>query len=210
MSMITGKARYNWGYERLMNTTLSFQKILAEKSIFYIKNRIGDRQSAMRHLSNAFLQLASRELFMEKNIKKQKEYSFIGAKLRILSRENFNGAILSTIELFDILISNNKDFVTFIKNHLDRIIPNDFDEKHQKYVTLTNSKIQKFVLRTTLVAIVGNFKELKRRCETYDKECKETKYYGNKFFLALVNNDKEKMKKIIEDMMNPEVARNIL
>lgn len=40
--------------------------------------------------------------------------------------------------MFEMLMSNNLDFITFFKNNTDMIMPDDYDSKKNKYSYLKN------------------------------------------------------------------------
>ena len=43
-----------------------------------------------------------------------------------------------TSQMFEMLMSNNLDFITFFKNNIDMIMPDDYDSKKNKYSYLKN------------------------------------------------------------------------
>ena len=67
MSLVAGKLKYQRGLERLEKTNISKEEI--EEPLNYIQNKKGDQFSCMEILSRGFLQLSSKNLLIEKNIK---------------------------------------------------------------------------------------------------------------------------------------------
>ena len=111
------------------------------------------------------------------------------------------------MNLFCILMSNNKDFLDFILRNLD-IIGHE-KEKYKK------SEADFYLMRTILLAIKGNWEEVIARADFYSANpSKETgfKYFPLEFgFLrALAEKNVEKMKENINAMLEPKVARQMM
>ena len=111
------------------------------------------------------------------------------------------------MHLFCILMSNNKDFLDFILRNFD-IIGHE-KEKYKK------SEADFYLMRTILLAIRGNWKEVIARADFYSANpSKETdfKYFPLEFgFLkALAEKNIEKMKENINAMLEPKVARQMM
>lgn len=114
--------------------------------------------------------------------------------------------------MFEMLMSNNTDFITFFKNNIDMIMPDDYDSKKNKYGYLKNDYGTFFLIRVILHAIRGDFEEVKKRCDAYLKNPLKDSYYKYgelhyEFLGALADKDIDGMKKAINGMMEQKVAR---
>ena len=115
-------------------------------------------------------------------------------------------------QMFEMFMSNNPDFITFFKNNIDMIMPDDYDSEKNKYGYLKNDYGTFFLIRVILHAIRGDFEEVKKRCVAYlEKPLKDSYYkYGElhyEFLGALADKDIDGMKKAINGMMEQKVAR---
>ena len=210
MSLVAGKLKYQRGLERLEKTNISKEEI--EEPLNYIQNKKGDQFSCMESLSRGFLQLSSKNLLIEKNIKEHRLNCYIGGKLRILSTSRSSMLVTHPTQMFEMFMSNNPDFITFFKNNIDMIMPDDYDSEKNKYGYLKNDYGSFFLIRVILHAIRGDFEEVKKRCDAYlEKPLKDSYYkYGElhyEFLSALADKDIEGMKKAIDGMMEQKVAR---
>ena len=210
MSLVAGKLKYQRGLERLEKTNISKEE--SEEPLNYIQNKKGDQFSCMKSLSRGFLQLSSKNLLIEKNIKEHRLNCYIGGKLRILSTSRSSMLATHPTQMFEMFMSNNPDFITFFKNNIDMIMPDDYDSKKNKYGYLKNDYGTFFLIRVILHAIRGDFEEVKKRCDAYlEKPLKDSYYkYGElhyEFLSALADKDIEGMKKAIDGMMEQKVAR---
>ena len=210
MSLVAGKLKYQRGLERLEKTNISKEEI--EEPLNYIQNKKGDQFSCMESLSRGFLQLSSKNLLIEKNIEKHRLNCYIGGKLRILSTSRSSMLATHPTQMFEIFMSNNPDFITFFKNNIDMIMPDDYDSEKNKYGYLKNDYGTFFLIRVILHAIRGDFEEVKKRCAAYLKNpLKDSHYkYGElhyEFLSALADKNIDEMKKVIDGMMEQKVAR---
>ena len=115
-------------------------------------------------------------------------------------------------QMFEMFMSNNPDFITFFKNNIDMIMPDDYDSEKNKYGYLKNDYGTFFLIRVILHAIRGDFEEVKKRCTAYLKNPLKDSYYKYgelhyKFLGALADKDIDGMKKAINGMMEQKVAR---
>jgi len=210
MSLVAGKLKYQRGLERLEKTNISKEEI--EEPLNYIQNKKGDQFSCMESLSRGFLQLSSKNLLIEKNIKEHRLNCYIGGKLRILSTSRSSMLVTHPTQMFEMFMSNNPDFITFFKNNIDMIMPDDYDSEKNKYGYLKNDYGSFFLIRVILHVIRGDFEEVKKRCTAYlEKPLKDSYYkYGElhyEFLSALADKDIDGMKKAIDGMMEQKVAR---
>lgn len=171
----------------------------------------------MRNIGFSYLQLSSKKLFVEKDIKTCRYYCYIIAKLEFLSKPLDEKVFLDNSDLFYMLMSNNPDFIVFLKNNIEEIQPNDYDSEKDIYKNLTNTYGDFFITRTTLLAMIGDFEEVEKRCSVYlekSKNFRDSYYryhvYGMEFLKALALKDIEKMKEIIDMMMIPKIAKALV
>ena len=166
----------------------------------------------MQTLSNYYNKFSSINLLIEKNIEKHRLNCHIGGKLRILSTSRSSMLVTSPTQMFEMFMSNNPDFITFFKNNIDMIMPDDYDSEKNKYGYLKNDYGLFFLIRVILHAIRGDFEEVKKRCSAYlEKPLKDSYYkYGElhyEFLSALADKNIDGMKKAIDGMMEQKVAR---
>jgi hypothetical protein len=214
MSIVAGKIKYERGFDRI-SKTVGVDKEEEKQRLHYIENKIGDQMACMFNLSMSYEQLSSKNLLIEKDIKSHRYNIYISAKLALLSckvRERFLGGVAG---LFSVLESNNQDFIKFIMNNIEIIAPDDWDIEKGKYTTLTNSKGYRFFAITTILALKGDFEEVKKRCKMYlENPLKSSEYkyreYECEFLKGLAEKNIEEMKKAVDKMMNPKVAKKML
>ena len=210
MSLVAGKLKYQRGLERLEKTNISKEEI--EKPLNYITSRTGDQFSCMYFLYSDYSRLSSKNLLIEKNIEGHRLNCYIGGKLQILGCDKDNRLFTQTSQMFEMFMSNNPDFITFFKNNIDMIMPDDYDSEKNKYGYLKNDYGTFFLIRVILHAIRGDFEEVKKRCTAYlEKPLKDSYYkYGElhyEFLSALADKNIDGMKKAIDGMMEQKVAR---
>ena len=209
-NILVGKTRYESGYTGLTHQYLDVERI--QDTLYYIINRKGNQFGAMRNLSSAYMGVSSRNLLIEKDIKNHRLNCYIVGKLRILSTSRSSMLVTSPTQMFEMFMSNNPDFITFFKNNIEMIMPDDYDSEKNKYGYLKNDYGSFFLIRVILHAIRGDFEEVKKRCSAYlEKPLKDSYYkYGElhyEFLGALADKDIDGMKKAINGMMEQKVAR---
>ena len=166
----------------------------------------------MQTLSNYYNKFSSINLLIEKNIEKHRLNCHIGGKLRILSTSRSSMLVTSPTQMFEMFMSNNPDFITFFKNNIDMIMPDDYNSEKNKYGYLKNDYGLFFLIRVILHAIRGDFEEVKKRCDAYLKNPLKDSYYKYgelhyEFLSALADKNIDGMKKAIDGMMEQKVAR---
>ena len=209
-NILAGEKRYEKGYTGLTHQYLDMERI--QDTLYYIINRKGNQFGAMRNLSSAYMGVSSRNLLIEKDIKNHRLNCYIVGKLRILSTSRSSMLATHPTQMFEMFMSNNPDFITFFKNNMDMIMPDDYDSEKNKYGYLKNDYGTFFLIRVILHAIRGDFEEVKKRCTAYlEKPLKDSYYkYGElhyEFLGALADKDIDGMKKAINGMMEQKVAR---
>ena len=211
MSVVASKNKYEKGIS-LISSFLEKEESFDKDELEYIENKKGDQFACMWTLSNDYNKFSSIDLVIEKNIKKHRLNCHIGGKLLILGCSRSNRLFTQASQMFEMLMSNNPDFITFFKNNIDMIMPDDYDSKKNKYGYLKNDYGTFFLIRVILHAIRGDFEEVKKRCTAYlEKPLKDSYYkYGElhyEFLSALADKNIDEMKKAMDGMMEQKVAR---
>ena len=211
MSVVASKNKYEKGIN-LISSFLRKEEDFDKDELKYIENKKGDQFACMWTLSNDYNKFSSIDLVIEKNIKKYRLNCYIGGKLLILGCSRSNRLFTQASQMFEMLMSNNTDFITFFKNNIDMIMPDDYDSEKNKYGYLKNDYGTFFLIRVILHAIRGDFEEVKKRCAAYlEKPLKDSYYkYGElhyEFLGALADKNIDGMKKAIDGMMEQKVAR---
>ena len=211
MSVVASKNKYEKGIN-LISSFLRKEEDFDKDELKYIENKKGDQFACMWTLSNDYNKFSSIDLVIEKNIKKHRLNCYIGGKLLILGCSRSNRLFTQASQMFEMLMSNNPDFITFFKNNIDMIMPDDYDSKKNKYGYLKNDYGTFFLIRVILHAIRGDFEEVKKRCDAYLKNPLKDSYYKYgelhyEFLGALADKDIDGMKKAINGMMEQKVAR---
>lgn len=209
-NILAGEKKYEKGYIKVSHEYLD--KEAEKRRLEYISNKKGDQFGCMWTLSSDYCGISSKNLLIEKNIKKHKLNCHIGGKLLILGCSRSNRLFTQASQMFEMFMSNNPDFITFFKNNIDMIMPDDYDSEKNKYGYLKNDYGTFFLIRVILHAIRGDFEEVKKRCATYlEKPLKDSYYkYGElhyEFLSALADKNIDEMKKAIDGMMEQKVAR---
>ena len=210
MSIVASKNKYEKGYIKVSHEYLDEES--EKRRIEYILNKTGDQFGCMWTFSSDYRGISSKNLLIEKNIKEHRLNCYIGGKLQILGCDRDSRLFTQTSQMFEMLMSNNPDFITFFKNNIDMIMPDDYDSKKNKYGYLKNDYGTFFLIRVILHAIRGDFEEVKKRCAAYlEKTLKDSYYkYGElhyEFLKALADKNIDGMKKAINGMMEQKVAR---
>ena len=210
-NVLAGEKKYEKGIS-LISSFLRKEEDFDKDELKYIENKKGDQFACMWTLSNYYNKFSSIDLVIEKNIKKHRLNCHIGGKLLILGCSRSNRLFTQASQMFEMFMSNNPDFITFFKNNIDMIMPNDYDSEKNKYGYLKNDYGTFFLIRVILHAIRGDFEEVKKRCTAYlEKPLKDSYYkYGElhyEFLSALADKDIDGMKKAIYGMMEQKVAR---
>ena len=210
-NILAGEKKYEKGIS-LISSFLRKEEDFDKDELKYIENKKGDQFACMWTLSNDYNKFSSIDLVIEKNIKKHRLNCHIGGKLLILGCSRSNRLFTQASQMFEMFMSNNPDFITFFKNNIDMIMPDDYDSEKNKYGYLKNDYGTFFLIRVILHAIRGDFEEVKKRCTAYlEKPLKDSYYkYGElhyEFLSALADKDIDGMKKAIDGMMEQKVAR---
>ena len=209
-NILAGEKKYEKGYIKVSHEYLD--KEAEKRRLEYISNKKGDQFGCMWTLSSDYCGISSKNLLIEKNIKEHRLNCYIGGKLQILGCDRDSRLFTQTSQMFEMFMSNNPDFITFFKNNIDMIMPDDYDSEKNKYGYLKNDYGTFFLIRVILHAIRGDFEEVKKRCDAYLKNPLKDSYYKYgelhyEFLGALADKDIDGMKKAIDGMMEQKVAR---
>ena len=210
MSVVASENKYKKGIERVKIVEMTKKEI--EENLEFIENKKGNILAGIRFFAMDYFMLSSKNLLIEKNIVEHRKNCFIGGKLKILGNDIKSRLFSQVSRMFEMFMSNNPDFITFFKNNMDMIMPDDYDSEKNKYGYLKNDYGSFFLIRVILHAIRGDFEEVKKRCSAYlEKPLKDSYYkYGElhyEFLSALADKDIDGMKKAIDGMMEQKVAR---
>lgn len=210
-NILVGEKKYEKGIS-LISSFLGKEENFDKDELEYIENKKGNQFSCMYFLYSDYSRLSSVNLLIEKNIEEHRLNCYIAGKLRILSTGRSSMLVTHPTQMFEMFMSNNPDFITFFKNNIDMIMPDDYDSKKNKYGYLKNDYGTFFLIRVILHAIRGDFEEIKKRCNAYLKNPLKDSYYKYgelhyEFLGALADKDIDGMKKAINGMMEQKVAR---
>ena len=204
--MLVSKKKFN---ERLEHLLESMESLIDDESdnLKRIEEKRGDCLYCIKELGEIYETTASKALLVDKDIESFRKNIYVYSKLKLMSRDTRAYLAWKKMNLFCILMSNNKDFLDFILRTFD-IIGHE-KEKYKK------SEADFYLMRTILLAIRGNWKEVIARADFYSANpSKETdfKYFPLEFgFLkALAEKNIEKMKENINVMLEPKVARQMM
>ena len=130
-NILAGEKKYEKGIS-LISSFLGIEENFDKDKLEYIENKKGDQFSCMWTLSNYYNKFSSIDLVIEKNIKKHRLNCYIGGKLLILGCSRSNRLFTQASQMFEMFMSNNPDFITFFKNNIDMIIPDDYDSEKKQ------------------------------------------------------------------------------
>ena len=204
--MLVSKKKFNEKLEHLIKR-VDLYKEVENDYLKRIEEKNGDCQYCMRSLGRIYITVASKEIVVDKDIESFRKNIYVYSKLNLMGTDTRAYLAWKKMNLFCILMSNNKDFLDFILRNLDII-----GHKKEKY---KKSEADFYLMRTILLAIKGNWEEVIARADFYSANpSKETgfKYFPLEFgFLrALAEKNVEKMKENINAMLEPKVARQMM
>ena len=204
--MLVSKKKFNEKLEHLIKR-VDLYKEVENDYLKRIEEKNGDCQYCMRSLGRIYITVASKKLVVDKDIESFRKNIYVYSKLNLIGTDTRAYLAWKKMNLFCILMSNNKDFLDFILRNFD-IIGHE-KEKYKK------SEADFYLMRTILLAIRGNWEEVIARADFYlANPSKETgfKYFPLEFgFLkALAEKNIEKMKENINAMLEPKVARQMM
>jgi len=204
--MLVSKKKFNEKLEHLIKR-VDLYKEVENDYLKRIEEKNGDCQYCMRSLGRIYITVASKEIVVDKDIESFRKNIYVYSKLNLMGTDTRAYLAWKKMNLFYILMSNNKDFLDFILRTFD-IIGHE-KEKYKK------SEADFYLMRTILLALKGDWEEVIKRADFYlANPSKETgfKYFSLEFgFLkALAEKNIEKMKENINAMLEPKVARQMM
>ena len=204
--MLVSKKKFNEKLEHLIKR-VDLYKEVENDYLKRIEEKNGDCQYCMRSLGRIYITVASKELVVDKDIESFRKNIYVYSKLNLMGTDTRAYLAWKKMNLFCVLMSNNKDFLDFILRTFD-IIGHE-KEKYKK------SEADFYLMRTILLALKGDWEEVIKRADFYTANpSKETdfKYFPLEFgFLkALAEKNIEKMKENINAMLEPKVARQMM
>ena len=213
MNILIDEQKFKENYQILSDYKFDFE--MEKRCIDYIKNKKGNQLSCMRTLSSEYKVLASKNLLIENNLNSFRLNCHISEKLKILGTSKESKLYKSSYSLFGLIMSNNKEWISFLKNNLNYIASNDFNSKENTYIKSKYLHRNSFLSKTTILALLGDFEEVEKRNKKYLEEPLTKSYYAYTkydfmFFEALVNKNTEKMKRAIHKLLEPKIAKKIL
>ncbi|WP_455515123.1 Imm49 family immunity protein [Pseudostreptobacillus sp.] len=181
-----------------------------KESLEYVLKKLGDPLICISFIGKIYLYGASKNLLFEKDLEKFKQDMYIYGKLCIMSRDSrrllSGGGI---IEFCEMLMSNNKEIIDFLIRNFDIVA---YESKKDEYI---KSESDRFLARTILLALKGDWEDVIRRSDIYLNNPSKSSYHKYiylefEFLKALALKDSIKMKESIEKMLEKKVAKKML
>ena len=193
----------------LINSNIRVFLDNTERWLKYIKEKQGDPLICMKFIGGIYLYSASKNLLFEKDLEKFKQDMYIYGKLWIMGSDSRGILRGNVIDLSEILISNNKEIIDFFIRNFDLVA---YERKKDEYI---KSESDKFLARTILLALKGEWEDVIRRSDIYLNNPSKSSYHKYiylefEFLKALALKDRLKMKESIEKMLEKKVAKKML
>ena len=180
-----------------------------KESLEYVLKKLGDPLICMKFIGDKYLYGASKNLLFEKDLEKFKQDMYIYGKLWIMGSDSRGILRGNVIYLSEILMSNNKEIIDFFTRNFDLVA---YERKKDEYI---KSESDKFLARTILLALKGDWEDVIRRSDIYLNNPSKSSYHKYiylefEFLKALALKDSIKMKETIEKMLEKKVAKKML
>ena len=193
----------------LINSNIRVFLDNTERWLKYIKEKQGDPLICMEFIGDIYLYGASKNLLFEKDLEKFKQDMYIYGKLWIMGSDSRGILRGNVIDLSEILMSNNKEIIDFFIRNFDLVA---YERKKDEYI---KSESDKFLARTILLALKGEWEAVIRRSDIYLNNPSKSSYHKYiylefEFLKALALKDRLKMKESIEKMLEKKVAKKML
>ena len=193
----------------LINSNIRVFLDNTERWLKYIKEKQGDPLICMKFIGKIYLYGASKNLLFEKDLEKFKQDMYIYGKLWIMSSDSRGILRGNVIDLSEILMSNNKEIIDFFIRNFDLVA---YERKKDEYI---KSESDKFLARTILLALKGEWEDVIKRADIYLNNPSKSSYHKYiylefEFLKALALKDSIKMKETIEKMLEKKVAKKML
>ena len=180
-----------------------------KESLEYVLKKLGDPLICMKFIGDKYLYSASKNLLFEKDLEKFKQDMYIYGKLWIMGSDSRGILRGNVIDLSEILMSNNKEIIDFFIRNFDLVA---YESKKDEYI---KSESDRFLARTILLALKGDWEDVIRRSDIYLNNPSKSSYHKYiylefEFLKALALKDRLKMKETIEKMLEKKVAKKML
>lgn len=180
-----------------------------KESLEYVLKKLGNPLICMKFIGDKYLYSASKNLLFEKDLEKFKQDMYIYGKLWIMGSDSRGILRGNVIDLSEILMSNNKEIIDFFIRNFDLVA---YERKKDEYI---KSESDKFLARTILLALKGEWEAVIRRSDIYLNNPSKSSYHKYiylefEFLKALALKDSIKMKETIEKMLEKKVAKKML
>ena len=180
-----------------------------KESLEYVLKKLGDPLICMKFIGDKYLYGASKNLLFEKDLEKFKQDMYIYGKLWIMGSDSRGILRGNVIDLSEILMSNNKEIIDFFIRNFDLVA---YERKKDEYI---KSESDKFLARTILLALKGDWEDVIKRADIYLNNPSKSSYHKYiylefEFLKALALKDRLKMKESIEKMLEKKVAKKML
>ena len=193
----------------LINSNIRVFLDNTERWLKYIKEKQGNPLICMKFIGDKYLYGASKNLLFEKDLEKFKQDMYIYGKLWIMGSDSRGILRGNVIYLSEILMSNNKEIIDFFIRNFDLVA---YERKKDEYI---KSESDKFLARTILLALKGDWEDVIKRADIYLNNPSKSSYHKYiylefEFLKALALKDRLKMKESIEKMLEKKVAKKML
>lgn len=193
----------------LINSNIRVFLDNTERWLKYIKEKQGNPLICMKFIGDIYLYGASKNLLFEKDLEKFKQDMYIYGKLWIMGSDSRGILRGNVIYLSEILMSNNKEIIDFFIRNFDLVA---YERKKDEYI---KSESDKFLARTILLALKGEWEAVIKRSDIYLNNPSKSSYHKYiylefEFLKALALKDRLKMKESIEKMLEKKVAKKML
>ena len=180
-----------------------------KESLEYVLKKLGNPLICMKFIGDIYLYSASKNLLFEKDLEKFKQDMYIYGKLWIMGSDSRGILRGNVIYLSEILMSNNKEIIDFFIRNFDLVA---YERKKDEYI---KSESDKFLARTVLLALKGDWEDVIKRADIYLNNPSKSSYHKYiylefEFLKALALKDSIKMKETIEKMLEKKVAKKML
>ena len=180
-----------------------------KESLEYVLKKLGNPLICMKFIGDKYLYGASKNLLFEKDLEKFKQDMYIYGKLWIMGSDSRGILRGNVIDLSEILMSNNKEIIDFFIRNFDLVA---YERKKDEYI---KSESDKFLARTILLALKGEWEDVIKRADIYLNNPSKYSYHKYiylefEFLKALALKDSIKMKETIEKMLEKKVAKKML
>ena len=183
----------------------------ADRAIELLNSNLGSREGC---LSNVLMHAEAQCLmawFKRKDLKEHKQWAYVAAKTQRMIFQIEPWRWFPAFKHLYALLYDNESIVSWYAGHRVPFFIQD-EERGNEALNKDDPSLVTFHSYQALLALRGNWEELRRRCE-HILSLPETpggKDYlvDHRFYLALANGDKTGMETALNYLTSPEVAKN--